>query len=244
MKKIFYFTIVFLFIFSCSKQEGSLKVIIISQTIESKKNLKTSMYKSYRNLPNSNLSGKTFRFSIKNTSKNNYLLRLRNVFDTYPGLMSNNGKNFDLDFLEIIETSFKDTIVISRHHVLKYDTEETIKQRKKSINYFKNLKYNNSTIWHEKNKLINSNFIFIKSEGEKYFEVYINLPYSDASTSGNHYDLDSTKNYNVFLKLTSDTTNIKKYLTWPQLKNIEENNYKLFHGTIISENSVPIVFVD
>ncbi len=246
MKKINYFSIVivFILIFSCSKQKESLKIIILSQTITSKSSLKNSMYESYRSVPNSNLSGKTFRFLIKNTSKYNYILRLRNVFDTYPGLMSNNGKNLDLDFLEIVETYSKDTIDISRHHVLTYDTEETIKQRKESVNYFKNLNYNNSTIWYEKNKLINSNFIFIKSNEEKYFEVYINLPYSDASSSANRYDLDSTKKYIANLKFISDTTNIKKYLTWSQLKNIEANNYKLYHGTIVSENSVPIVFVD
>jgi len=230
---------------SCSKKnENIFELIIINKNVISKKDFIKSMYKSNRSFPNSNLNGETFKFSIKNTSKHNFLLRLRNVFDTYPGLKSDDGKNLDLDFLQIVETSFNDTLTISRNHVLNYDTSCTSKQREKLVNYFENLNYYNSIYWYEKNKRINSNFIFLNSNEIKYFEVYINLPYSDASHSGNRYDLDSTKNYTMSLKFISDTTNIKKYLTWSQLKNIEENNYKFFHGTITSKNSVPIKFVD
>ncbi len=60
---------------------------------------------------------------------------------------------------------------------------------------------------------------------------------------GDGVKLRKDKKYSAILKLKCDTTNIKKYLTWSQLKNIEENNYRLFHGTIVSENSVPIEFV-
>jgi len=247
IKKQLYFNLLLLFlVISCAKQENKtiFKLKIISKNIVSKTSVEKSMHKSNRSFPNTNFSNRVFKFSIKNTSKENYILRLRNALDTYPGLYSKEGKNLDLDFLQIIDTIIKDTLEVSRHHRLIYETETTKNKREELTRFYRSLLYNNTLFWYEKNEIINSNFIFLKSNEIKYFETFINLPYSDASNSGNHYNLDSTKNYIANLKFTSDTTNIKKYLTWSQLKNIEENNYKLYQGTIISENSVPIVFVD
>ncbi len=111
---------------------------------------------------------------------------------------------------------------------------------------YKKLGYKKTYKWYLKNGIINESLIYLEPNEVKYFELYVNLPINSPirSCTFEYFKLNKKKNYDVKLNFHSDTTNIKKYLTWSQLKNIEENNYKLYQGTIISENSVPIVFVD
>jgi len=81
--------------------------------------------------------------------------------------------------------------------------------------------------------------------GEKiYLESIIRLPGNcRKGMDGNSYvKLDSLKKYTFKLFFECDSTNIKKSMTKSELKTIQENNYKIFHGTLVS-NAVPIKFM-
>ncbi len=93
------------------------------------------------------------------------------------------------------------------------------------------------TSWNFKNYALSKKLIVVKAGESLFFEVSFKLPL------GKYYfvKLNPEEKYSGYLIFHSDTTGVKKYLTWTQLKNMEENNYKLYHGTIKS-NSIPITF--
>jgi len=249
MNKIYYIYILILLItFSCSKksENKTIELKILSKEIISHKNLDSMRYSNKDFRKNQNKA--VFRFKISNKTNQNYCLVLRNVLNTYNGINTIEGANLDLDFLQIINKNSKDTIKVHYAYTLpmlnKKELELYEKNNKILMQQYNNLNYSKSLFWMEKNQQITNNMVCLKSNEVKYFETFVNLPYNVSSDNANYVELNFSDNYNAFLKFISDTTNIKKYLTWSQLKNIKENNYKLFHGTITSENSVPVVFVD
>ena len=242
------FLISFIVLFSCKRNnKNKIELKILSSSITSKSNLDSLIYSNSDEYFYKNRGNSVLRFSISNTTNINYLIILRNVFDTYNGINTIEGKNLDLDFLQIMNPQKTDTIKV--HYAFSYpmpnkdELEQFIENNKNKIQIFNSLNYYKTINWIDKNEIITNNLIYLKSNEIKYFETFVNLPYSEASNGSSYVKLDSTKNYIANLKFTSDTINIKKHLTWSQLKNIEDNNYKLYHGTIISENSVPLVFV-
>ncbi len=244
MKRLMINLLLLLIILASCTPTKDVQVKIISNKVVSKKD-----FVKAKNLLQSgsdiNLTKSVLKFKIINPTNKNYVLRTKNLFDTYAGFNSEKGKNLDLDFLQIIDLSNHDTVAVNHHFTLPMIPENKFKkQERKTKKQFNNLNYNKSTDWYNKNKLISSNLIFLKSNETKFYEVFVNLPYSDASNSGASVNLDTNKEYKTFIKVVSDTTNIKKHLTWSQLQYIKENNYKLYHGTLISKNSVPVKFVE
>ena len=96
---------------------------------------------------------------------------------------------------------------------------------------YRNLGYTKNDFIYFNNDLT-KHLIYIKAHEVLYYETYFSLPINDELLQ--YVPLRKTKKYKVNFILKSDTTNIKKYLTWSQLKNIEANNYQLFQDTIVS----------
>lgn len=104
----------------------------------------------------------------------------------------------------------------------------------KQIGYSENFAFNNV--------YIEQNFFLIPPKSKLFFESYICFDGNSLESSFRRYSFDYNKKYFFRLQFKSDSI-LKKYLTQSQLKTIKENNYKIFHGTLVS-NAVPIKFVD
>ena len=246
MKKIFYFIITLLL--SCTKKEANktIELKILSPSIVCNKNLDSMRYsnKDFRK----NQNNTVLRFKITNKTNQNYFLIIRNVFNTYNGINTKDGANLDLDFLQIVNSDNNDTVKINYACTLPMPNKKQLElfenNNRIKIQQFNNLNYFKSLDWINKNELISNNLLYLKSNEVKYFETFVNLPYSEASNGCSYVELNYKFKYTASLKFMTDTTNIKKYLTWSQLKNIEANNYQFYNGTIVSENALPIVFVE
>jgi hypothetical protein len=185
------------------------------------------------------------RFKIKNNSHNNYYINTYCINEyatkgctyqeSFPDvsfglslnnlLIRDNNKIITSDyifqkelFIETECSNYNDSLLFKRYHSLGYKND--------AQNY---INYN-----------VTKNLIKIRAGETLYFETYINLPFNNSQ----FVKLSPDKKYTASLTFYADTTNLKKVLTWAQLKDIEENNYKLYQGTITSTNSIPIVFVE
>ena len=182
------------------------------------------------------------KFKISNFSKNNYIINISCNTDINIQDDSFPNKNYGLNLNNLNIINNNTNKLLQPHDA--FVSEVLSSPKNHSISFNQKLNYTD-TKWNVKNEIISDKIIELAAGEIKYFETIVNLPYNKPSNgSFQSYILSSTEDYSASMKFCSNTTNIKKYLTWSQLKNIEENNYKLFHGTITSENSVPIVFVD
>jgi len=105
--------------------------------------------------------------------------------------------------------------------------------------YFKDLGYRNTNLMND----YKTRCIVIHPKEKLFFENILGIPKNKISNV-EYVELIPKEKYHLSLKIEIDTSFYKNRLTRSQLKNIEENKYKLYQGTIISENSVPIVFVN
>lgn len=84
---------------------------------------------------------------------------------------------------------------------------------------------------------LNNKSFFIHPNETLYFEDVVWLP----GNSEMGIRFIKNKSYTAHIEIASDSTTYKKDNTRQVLKTIEANGYKVFHGTIKSEN-VPVVF--
>ncbi len=230
-------TIMLLLIFSCSPKNEIRITILNNQLNLTNFDNELTFKKNHIKIKIENLS--TNNYVISNfcfPNKFKYCSMSSSAFPAFNGTL-------DLDNLLFIndsnDTIFKPTgyfIHPTDKFVLNEILNDSIIKSK-----YKNIGYKSDDfIFFNKN--LKDQLIYLKSNETLYFETFIDFPINLNYTK--FVKLKKQKNYSATLIIHSDTTNIKKYLTWSQLKNIEANNYKLYHGTIVSENSVPIVFVD
>lgn len=85
---------------------------------------------------------------------------------------------------------------------------------------------------------------FILSPGEtRYIENYVILPYGDDYNSSS-IRLKSKNDYNVNVKIWSDSTSIKETFDDSELRTFKENGYEFYHGVINSKNKVPLKMME
>jgi len=237
-----------LILYSCQqKEEGNLTILNLNNNLKAycidDECSKDALYlnENYANFFKK--SNNIVRFKIINNTSNNYFLKISNINNplfeeqSFPNILY----GLDLKNLQIINDSTKE--VIKSYSMLNQEVNITKDKDSTLLKMYNKLGYINNNDWITINKNLSKRIILIPSKQSIFFETAVNLPFNRPYRSVSQGILLNKKNkYSAQVILYSDTTNIKKYLTWSQLKNIEENNYKLFHGTITSENSVPIVF--
>ncbi len=235
MKLIIYF-ITISFLFSCNSKD-ELRITLLNNKINSFDFQKDNRFKNKKTI----LKIKIENLSSENFIISNYCFPNRNNNCTSSIAFPSFNNQLDLNNLEIKNNDYN--VKIKWYFSLPTDDFFKNKMVNDSIinQQYKDLDYTNDNFIFF-NKSLTKNLIFIKSKEILYFETFIHLPVNYKFHQ--YIELSKEKTYNANLIINSDTTNIKKYLTWSQLKNIEENNYKLFHGTITSKNTVPIEFVD
>ncbi len=194
-----------------------------------------------------NKSKNILHIKIENKSKKNYLLMLTNSSNYLFKKTSFPNKLYGLD-LENLVVSNNSTNKRVKHYNSFVNEIINNCENYTDSNFLKThnkLGYSNKNNWLIKNNNISKQIIQLPSNQVVYFETFVNLPFNKYSSgSFQSVELNRDNKYSCKITINSDTTNIKEHLTWSQLKNIEENNYKLFHGTITSKNTVPIEFVD
>lgn len=97
----------------------------------------------------------------------------------------------------------------------------------------------------ELNTYLGSSYRIIPANSEIYFTGYISLPYSRYCEDCEEYDYfqtDSLKDYKAALYFKIDTTDLSSFIPANVIKTIKENNFKIFHGELKS-NEIP-VFID
>jgi len=221
--------IVIVIINSCTLK-GKLDVDILDSKINTT---------SFRDNEYHNNSFSIIRFRINNNTKYNYVLNnpysiLDSSFpNKYSALSLNNiiikDSNDGTLPMELVDFSLSGKIVpyLKMKDTLMY-------------NHYKKLGYDMNKI-STLNK-IEENLIFIKAGEVLYFETYFSLPFNTPSIFNTEkINVIKDKKYEVSLIFDFDSTNVKRNLTWSQLKSIEKNKYKFYNGKIKS-NSVPLIF--
>lgn len=97
----------------------------------------------------------------------------------------------------------------------------------------------------ELNTYLGSSYRIIPANSEIHFTGYVSLPYSRYCEDCEEYDYfqtDSLKDYKVALYFKIDTTDLSSFIPANVIKTIKENNFKIFHGELKS-NEIP-VFID
>lgn len=89
---------------------------------------------------------------------------------------------------------------------------------------------------------LHSNFVIHPNE-TLYFEWFLILPFIDFIEDINYtYKLDTSQEYFADVLIHSDTIKWREILSRTDIKNIEENGYKIYNGTLESKNKIPIKF--
>ena len=236
--------ILIIFLYSCTSNNGDLELILLNTNINAycadPECSNSEIYANYNEYIHK--SGSKITFKIINHSNTNYVLNnIPSILDSsfprnYSGLnlyniIVKNVKNdsivsfdyedFSLSCRMIPYLSIKDSLIKNHYTKLNYDINKADK-----LNQTK------------------ENLIYINSGEVIYFETYISLPYNSPSLfSTQRLNIDLNNKYRIALTFDFDSTNVKNYLTWSQLKTIEENEYKFYQGSLES-NSVPLVFIE
>ena len=190
-------------------------------------------------------SNNIIRFKITNNSNKNYLISTYCVNRHCSERKSFPNRRFGLDLhhLQITNEANKEIITM-------YDTFGCMVTGLPNFIdslYVKN--YNKNGIYDEKwiknNIYLSEKIIIIPSNETKYFETHVNIPFNEPSLGLlQSVILSKSNKYSVSMIFDIDSIGVRGSLTWSQLKNIKENDYQIYHGTLKSINSVPLKFID
>jgi len=248
-KQKFNYLIIFLFIifFSCKKNNKSLQIIFLNDTLTSFGGQRPELDIYSREYAEK--SQNIIRFKIINSTQHNYMfININKISFPY--------KNYQVDFDNLIikdasgniaKKHFTSTSKRIGFENVFYDEPALDSLRymcdKEVIGNFIKNGYKDS-IWIRKSLYVQEYLIFLPAGETKYFETHVNLPYNFIPYS--FYEaitLDRNKKYSAYLQFVSDTTNINEYLPWDIKQTIKENNYVFYTDTLRS-NWVPIKFVE
>jgi hypothetical protein len=243
------FTFLALMCISCNSRntENDLKIEVTSSEIQSKVESDTLLY--FCSLAQLNISDSLpvnrINFKITNSGKKAYILYV--------------GKDFD--FAET--TSEKENIkavVYKKDSVLQpnnvggavewtmnaYNSRKFLNEydadslNKEFIKIYLKQKVNNDKIKFRKKY----DFIVVHPRETKFFTFYRTFPYFSERNflMIGGYDLKQTEKYYFQISLKNSAKNLLQNLDENQLKEIKENQYSVFNGTIKS-NKIPIKFI-
>lgn len=239
------YCLLILTLMSCRNKEGRLTLTVLNQQIQSYVPKDTIDYRIAIDRHTYSDKGKNIiKYKFENNSDTTYLL-----ISDYPWMFYNN----ELDGMPYYRFIITDEN--GKKAKLGNSFSENSKEYNKYLNYknelnkdfYHNLGYDDKpSLWYIKNQIFSKRMIIIHPNETLYFEDYVFFPQAYNENINNsdsvifNYDLDYT------LKLIfhySSFEDISDYLTDSQMKTIEENNYKVYNGSLESENQIPIKFV-
>jgi len=242
-KVILIFLLIVIFT-SCNNNKDGLKLTVLNKSLRAycpsgDCNVVSLHFDSTYNKKSDNI----VKLKFENKSNYNYIINTLCLSSytkgcSYPKTFPDEKNPLSIGNISIINTKGEEVKIEGILH-----QENPISERVSSYNdslnqeKYESLGYYDAS-WNFKNYALSKKLILIKAGESLFFEVSFKLPL------GEYYfvKLNPEEKYSGYLIFHSDTTRFKKYLTWAQLKNMEENNYKVYHGTIKS-NSFPIIFV-
>lgn len=239
------FVLLFILIISCSGTKNNVELTIINKEVYSlpfddsifqrplelqkefkKKSLNKIKYKLVNNTDN------TLYLVEKKHNLSNYLNLYGLTLESINILDVNNSKMR-------IGNSFTEQ---TNNNFLSEKYGDTLKYE-----FYEKLDYKNKTsYWKDVNFYITKNIIKIYPKEEIYFETYIMLPQTWNSHIGDFSSIYIKKEATYKFQLNFQfmkKEEVLKYLTDSQLKNIKENNYKIFEGELKSQK-IPVKFID
>ena len=236
-----------LFLFGCSsnsKKSEPLELTILNKEFYAYCPAKEcNSFESYKQNINSNKYKNIVSFKITNHSNDNYIftpfsqgydLGCSTLFD-FPKSHSGLSLKSVLLYGSVDSTHYVTPMGRPSDYMLK--TEEMVSNFLKSMNKDIN---NFSTIY---SMFVNDNLIIIPAKSTMYFKTYFSLPYNKTYvfSTGEEIILDKNKEYTAALYFRATANDILKYLNEGTKKTLEQDNFKLFDGELISINQVPLI---
>lgn len=237
-----------LFLSACSKSNESsgLKIEILNKEFYSVKNFDSLTIRNvmtYDNYIYDSLFVNKINIKISNTGNEKYVFFLKKTqpdFENFEKFKSENTKIIVYQNQQILPPSLKFLVCSTMQHpeMKKYinDTNHDTLE----YNYYKNFDKEKADI----KKIAferEMQHVVIHPGESKFFSYYLTLPIFEKNTNIYMYKLKDSNNYFVQFSLKNDKEIISKYISYNQLKEIKENNYVIFNGTIKS-NKVSIKF--
>ncbi len=248
MKKILIILLIITTSCNSNQQKEDLELIILNKNLKSycadNNCTPTVMYSKNNYEKYYKKSNNILKFKIVNNSKNNYLISTYCVNQYCSEEESFPNKRFGLDLhnLQIMDEVSREVVTVGFSFVTTIPGLPSFIDSLYIKNYNKNGYYNEK--WIRKNIYLSEKFIKIPSGKTAFFETHVNIPFNKPSLGSLQTVKLSKKNkYSVSMIFNIDSTDIRGYLTWSQQKNLEENDYQIYHGTIKS-NTVPLIFVE
>ncbi len=116
-------------------------------------------------------------------------------------------------------------------------------------NYLKNIQEYRNTFQLMISNTIQENMVIIPAKSTFYFKTFFSLPHNQ--TYGSQvYELNAietlilnrNEKHKVSLYFHAKEDDIRKYMIKSMLQTIDENNFKIFDGELVSTNEVPLIF--
>ena len=248
MKKTIIFLLFIIVSCSSNQQKDDLELTILNKELKAYCTdnycTKKAMYSKNNYEKYFEKSKNILRFKIVNNSKDNYLISTYCINQYCSGEKTFPNKRFGLDLhnLQIMDEVSTEVVTVG------YTFVDIIQELPSFIdslyvkNYNKNGYYDEK--WIKKNIYLSEKFIKIPSGKTAFFETHVNIPYNKPSLGSlQSVKLSKNNKYSVSMVFDIDSIDIRGYLTWSQRKNLEENDYQIYHGKLGS-NNIPLVFVE
>ncbi|WP_299112098.1 hypothetical protein [uncultured Winogradskyella sp.] len=237
--------IAIIFILSCSDKKeleltflnDSLVSYVPKDTIHNRITIGRQHYKK--------ISNNIITFKIHNKSKDTYLLIFDNKYgncypDSFRAIGFQNLIFSDKDGNSPIYSNTTATAEELHYNFLDY--QDSVQKT-----YYDNIGYDNKLdSWKKKSAKISKSIITIHPDESVYFETYTSLPQKKDDLIGDYsgVSFDTAKKFEAKLRFTFlGYDDVKDFLTEIKKKEIKENGYKVYNGTLESTNSVPVNFI-
>jgi len=216
-----YIVLIIFVMYSCSKNEKVKLEIVSDKILVSKHD-----YGRIKNIIEYKITNNTdcdYYFNAYSLSKLTWKIKGLQPSNIFFQILDENENFTEYDQKEYLPTEKFITCEQINHDI---ETNEL-----KELNYSISAQYKN---------FINKNNFFLKKGESKYFEILYYFPNSNYS----FVNFEKNKKYHFKMVIYSDSTNCRKFLSKPVIKTLSENNYKIYHGIIESENVIPMKFID
>jgi glyoxylate utilization-related uncharacterized protein len=243
----FSFFISILFFCGSTQQKEDLKIEIINTDISTRGNIES---KNIRNVTRfddyiyDSIPVNKINLKITNLGTKTYVFFIKKELDKVENLDTENIKLTAFKEEEIFEPiylGYAAQLTRKGFEVRKFQNEIESDSLKQELNekYLKE-KIDNDKIRFQREM----NYVVIHPGETKFFSYYKTLPiFLEHVDSYYMYKFNVNENYYFQLCLKNDAQSLKKNITVNQLKEIEENGYTIFEGTVKS-NKVPIKFIN
>lgn len=247
MKYFFYLLLISSVIFcSNTKQGRDLKIEILNSYIYARQDLKNHHVRNVIRFDNyiyDSIPVNKINVKVTNSGPKAYVLFINKELDRVENLRYENIKLTVYQNGEVVQPrylGYSINLTTKGFDYRKYENEEESDSLKQELNekYLKE-KINRDKIRFQRE----TNYVVIHPGETKFFSFYRTLPvFLEHVSSYYQYDFKKDEQYYFQISLKNDAEKLRKYFSINQVKEIEENNYTIFDGTIKS-NKIPVKFV-